>query len=109
MKLDECMVAWNYGSDEIKVGPWPDKTGWAHNYICTDGGCFTHLNTSHNTRVIETLKIFHRLIMVYKMDRYLVHKAMLEIDEYRVNCCIGTPGIGYDVHEEVYSSGNRTA
>ena len=35
--IDDWMVAWNPGSGEVDIGPWPDRTGWSDAYQMTRG------------------------------------------------------------------------
>jgi hypothetical protein len=37
--IDDWMVAWNPGSGEVDIGPWPDRTGWSDAYRMTTGCC----------------------------------------------------------------------
>lgn len=41
MKFTEIMVAWEPEATRIKVGPWPDRSGWSDDYLFTTGACYT--------------------------------------------------------------------
>lgn len=42
------MIAWtpepDRGGPVVKVGPWPDRTGWSREYSCTSGCCYGHFS-----------------------------------------------------------------
>ena len=46
---DNYMIAWNYDPPTVKVGPWPDLTGWSERYFSTSGCCYgSFLGASRN-------------------------------------------------------------
>ena len=48
----ETMIAWNPDSEDIRVGPWPDKTGWSDNYDSTDGAFETFWHEADEKRSV---------------------------------------------------------
>ncbi len=91
MKLTEALIAYD-SQNGIKVGPWPDETGWADDYIFTTGACYTfvhEMTSEHKTRwaFIEAMQIIIR----HGLDPKMVHDAFCEIKEYRKGLECDTP------------------
>lgn len=100
------MVAWNCGDDApysrtlgfdkpgtIKVGPWPDRTGWSEAYGMTEGACESEYHEfTPEERAARVFMLFNKLVIRDKMDPLVVHEAFLAIDEYKDRLSIDTPG-----------------
>jgi len=84
VKLKEIMFAWNPNSDEVKVGPWPDKKNWSKGYTMTGGACYSKVAkfTKEQCKFYLYLEGMH-LIIRDKVNPIAVHNAFYEIDEYR--------------------------
>lgn len=84
MKAKESIIAWNSNSDEVKVGPWPDRTGWSRFYEMTGGAAFAHMHELSHDQLKAYLFIeAMSMIIEDKVDPFAVHRALLELDEYR--------------------------
>ncbi len=83
MKILECMYGWNTGGD-VKVGPWPDQTGWSDDYELTGGACYRHWHEM--TPEVQALSLFiefHTMVVRDRVDPQKAHAAFLKIYEYR--------------------------
>ena len=84
MRLKDTMIAWTPETERVRVGPHPDKTGWSSGYVMTSGACFLWwAGLSDEARLIALFSLFHRMILLDKIDPQIVHQAFLRIDEYR--------------------------
>lgn len=84
MRFLDCMVAWDRQPMRVKVGPWPDETGWSDAYAMTDGACFTAYHEMTLDERLAAIFILFTLIVVGEgLDPKIVHQAFLAIDEYR--------------------------
>ena len=80
----ECMVAWTPGTSKIKVGPWPDKSGWSDGYSFTGGACYLKAHSESKEYNLAALFIEFNTIVVRDCVPYQVaHRAFLHIEEYR--------------------------
>ena len=85
MKFTEAMIAWNDKSDKIKVGPWPDCTGWSDDYATTVGACFTNLHKmTEEQRYTQLFIYFNAAVVEDGVDVQAAHREFLKIDEYQV-------------------------
>ncbi|MDX7953457.1 hypothetical protein P7D22_20025 [Lichenihabitans sp. Uapishka_5] len=103
MKLIQSMIAWNpaHGEaqrgHEVKVGPWPDRTGWSRSYDNTGGSCYMERHDAELWQQIALMFIdFHTLVVGDNMDPQAVHEAFLAIDEYRERISPDIPGADRD-------------
>jgi len=93
MKSAKAMIAWNPNTNEIKVGPWPDSTGWSKNYSMTSGACYLSRHRKPNIwKMMNFIDAIH-IIIRDKVDPMAVHNAMLVLDEYVDGCSDDMPGI----------------
>ena len=84
MKFLEAMIAYNNGTDEIKVGPWPDRTGCSDSYDATVGACETAIHElTPDQQLVALFNRFHTAVVSDGIDVQAAHRAFLEIDEYR--------------------------
>lgn len=84
MKYKEAMVAWSRHTDQIKVGPWPQRDGWSKPYRYSVGACFLKVREMTQDKVGGKVFIdFHSIIVRDGVDIAAAHKAFLQIDEYR--------------------------
>lgn len=49
------MVRGNQKLEKMRVGPWPDKTGWSDSYSLTSGCCFTFVHELPDDEIAERL------------------------------------------------------
>lgn len=110
MKITECMIAWTprhpwnrdsatYG--QVKVGPWPDRSGWTRNYSRTCGACFTATHGMAEWQRIAMLFVdFNTLVARDNIDPTEAHRAFLAIDEYRWLISPDLKGATYPDEEE---------
>lgn len=93
MKLKEVMFAWNPGG-EIKVGEWPDRTGWTRPYLMTSGACYVDVQKFNGQRaaLFVFVEAMH-IIVRDNVDPKSVHREFMKIDEYRDGCAIDMPKI----------------
>ena len=98
LTIDNWMVAWNskHTTPEleelrgpnppgaVKVGKWPDKTGWSDDYDSTAGCCWVE-TASYDLqgKVMMMFIDFHTLVVRDRIDPKKLHKEFLKIDEYR--------------------------
>lgn len=84
MKAKMSMFAWNRNSDQIKVGSWPDTTGWSNKFDLTAGACEARVASMNDDQLRAYLFIqaIH-VIVGDKVDPISVHNAFCKIDEYR--------------------------
>jgi endonuclease YncB( thermonuclease family) len=93
MKFLEAMIAWNPNTDEVDVGPWPDRSGWSRRYRRTVGACFTELRDMSGEERERRLFIdFNTLVVRDGVPPAAAHKAFLKIDEYRSSISPDMPG-----------------
>ena len=104
LELNGWMVAWNptyiepdIGSDKpvgaVKVGIFPDKTGWSKPYGMTDGNCILERRDWKRDAQIGIMFInFHTLVVRDGIDPQAAHREFLKIDEYRRRISPDIPG-----------------
>ncbi|SDR63363.1 hypothetical protein SAMN05519103_08533 [Rhizobiales bacterium GAS113] len=69
---------------KIKVGPWPDKTGWSKGFSQTVGACFMKVHRMPKWQQVAQLFLdFHTAVVRDGIDPQAAHEAFLAIDEYR--------------------------
>lgn len=93
MKLAEAMIAWTpryeLRSDDptfgrVRVGHWPDESGWSDPYAYTDGMCMkTWRDADADRRLALLFILFNTMIIRDGIDPAEAHSALLVIDEYR--------------------------
>jgi len=93
-ELSGMMICWNPGV-EVKVGKWPDKTGWSDKYQMSSGACLSDVQNMDRTQAkafcfIEAMHIIVR----DKCDPQEVHREFLKINEYQDGCAADMPGYG---------------
>ena len=99
LTIDNWMVAWNPthttpeleklrdpkspGPGAVKVGKWPDGSGWSDDYDSTAGCCWTETASFDvHGKVMMMFIDFHTLIVRDGIDPQELHKQFLKIDEY---------------------------
>lgn len=86
MKLTEAMIAWTPETDRIKIGPWPDESGWSDAYEMTAGACASVLpDATPAERILAMFLWFHSIVVEDHVPPQAAHQAFLAIDEYRAN------------------------
>ena len=86
-KAKEMMFIWRPNSDQVKVGPWPDNTGWAKHtveYPMSSGACYSdwHDMSHEQLKTMLFIEAIH-LIVRDRVDADSVHREFCKIDEYR--------------------------
>lgn len=90
MKYQEALIAWNPNTDQVRVGRFlrqrdSDWSRWPINYTRTGGAAYTGLRecTDKYMRDMMLFIEFHTLVVRDNVPVQAVHRAFLEIDEYR--------------------------
>lgn len=84
MRQLEAMIAFNTDSDEIEVGPWPDRTGWSSRYRMTIGACMLFMHDwPEAERKAQLFIDFNTIVVRDRVPVDAAHAAFLKIDEYR--------------------------
>ena len=99
MKYKDCLVAWNPGTDQVRVGPLrssgvPDWTRHPVRYRMKGGGAFGHVRECEDEFQLIMLMMleFHTLAVRDKIPLDALHQAFLLIDEYRARISPDIPG-----------------
>ena len=84
MRYSECTIAWNPGTDEIDVIPWPDMGTRADRYLMAVGANFRHVRQASPDQQKALLFIdFNTVVVRDNVPVAAAHEAFLKIDEYR--------------------------
>ena len=88
LTMDNWMVAWIPGEPEaVKVGPWPDRTGWSRRLgqsAFTAGCCeMARHDWPEDRKVLMLFLDFHTLVVRDGINPQAAHREFLKIDEYR--------------------------
>jgi hypothetical protein len=90
MKWQEALVAWNPGTDQIRVGPLigendADWTDHPIRYRMTGGAAYRALRDCKDKakRDMMLFITFHEIVVRDRIPIAAVHEAFLAIDEYR--------------------------
>ena len=87
------MLCWNPETDQVEVGPWPDRTGWSANYKMSALAPTAVKKASFQKRkTIVFIEAVH-LIVRDKCDPEAVHKALLNLEEYHDGLSDDFPGV----------------
>ncbi|GAN52303.1 putative cycloisomaltooligosaccharide glucanotransferase [Methylobacterium sp. ME121] len=69
---------------QIKLGPYPDKTGWADAYACHIGGPELTIHCPNKAQIDAlVLRDFHLLVAEHGMKPVDVHNALMDLIEFR--------------------------
>jgi hypothetical protein len=92
--LPEDWYAYRDGTlGEVKVGPWPDRTGWSDAYAMTDGCCMTWMHkASEDMQKAFIFIVFHTLTVGDGVDPRAAHREFLKIGAYRELISPDIPG-----------------
>lgn len=78
------MLVYNPKSDQVKVVPWPDRTGLSRPYKRSVLACFSDFHEMPEEKRELTMFIeAYQGIVRDGVDPKAMHHAMLAIDEYR--------------------------
>ena len=91
MKLLDAGIGWNPGTDQVEVGPWPDRTGWSYRYDYTNGAGAPAQQTA-DLQILMLFITFNTMVVRDQVDPQSAHRAFLAIDEYRQRISPDTPG-----------------
>lgn len=95
MKWSEAMVAWNPRGD-IRVGPWPDRSGWSQGLRCSEGACrSSNRKASKRDRQLNVLAEFHTIVVRDGVDVQQAHREFCKISDYRSIIAPDTPGADF--------------
>lgn len=93
LPLTEAMIAWQPRTDRVKVGPWPDESGWSDDFLMTGGACYRDvLEMDEATRRRYALNLFHTLVIRDGVDPMAAHKALCRITEFARSINTECPG-----------------
>lgn len=96
--LDNWQVAWTPGflvrgpttrftatAGGVRVGPFPDVTGWADDYLCADGGpCWSIWPTlTVDQRALEIVDLMYALTVYDSVSDQLVFREFMKITPLR--------------------------
>jgi hypothetical protein len=95
MKASEAIIAWNglgsYRNEgrpgSIAVGPLlrDGDSDWTRPYLYTGGAAeVQRRKLSKKDQQFSVLRDFYSLVYVYGLHPYLVHRALLHVDEYKI-------------------------
>jgi hypothetical protein len=91
MKYRECIIAYDVGGP-IRVGPWPDKTGWSEIYERTVGACFADTRSLSGVSAQRQMLLdFHHAVVRDGVPVKDAHEAFAAIDEYRACMSLDVP------------------
>lgn len=87
----EALVAWNPGTDQVRVGPLmdgPDAPDWTDHpirYECTGGAAYRSVREMSGHKLIaRMLEDWHDIVVHYRVDVLAAHNAFLvAVTEYR--------------------------
>jgi len=95
VKATEVMLCWNPGTAEVALIEWPDHLGGrSERYTMTTLACEEriHGKTFEERKAIVFIEAMH-LVVRDRCDPRAVHRALLELDEYRDGCSPDMPGM----------------
>lgn len=89
--LNEIMIAWTPVGFEnkitnggVKIGRWPDNTGWSNKYLMTTGACYSGRHKMEKHELEKMMFIdFHTMVVRDGIDPKISHEEFLKIPEYR--------------------------
>jgi hypothetical protein len=86
--LDDWMIAWDSGRagkvGRVKVGPWPDGTGWSDAYESTSGCCNSGWHSlTREEKLQQLVNGFFVLVLGDRLDPAAVHAELWKISAYR--------------------------
>ncbi|WP_439814647.1 hypothetical protein [Zavarzinia sp. CC-PAN008] len=85
LALDGWMVEWDPGDPtSVRVGPWPDRTGWTRNWTFKTGAYDQDGSaTTPAEQFGAMMTIFALLVVRDGLDPALLHREFRKIDAYR--------------------------
>ncbi len=94
MRATELILCWNPGTDQVRTVPFPDYKDLSGPYAMTGLACYAELHkmTPEQLKTACFIEAIH-LIVRDRCDPAAVHKALLEVDEYRSGCAPDMPGV----------------
>lgn len=88
------MWCWTPGSGDVVVVPWPDRDGLSKGYRMSDGACWGHVREMEEAeRQRYVLSGAMAMIVRDRCDPMGVHRAMLELFDYRDALASDVPGV----------------
>ena len=93
MNAKDTMLCWNPKSDQVALVPWPDGSRIASRYTMSSLACHSSIRKmTFEKRKMLVYIVAMQLIVRDKVDLIAVHRALLELDEYRDGCSADMPG-----------------
>ena len=97
LTADKAILCWNPGTSKVRVFEFPPRDGnfgrWSNYEMTTlaDNACFGNM-TFEQRKAAVFIEAMH-LIVRDKCDPTAVHRALLDLQEYRDGCACDMPGI----------------
>ena len=87
MNATNAMLCWNPGTDQVALVPWPDHTRLSSRYRMSTLACCAHFDgkSFEQRKCLVYITAMH-LVVRDGVDPQAVHRALLELDEYRDGC-----------------------
>ena len=90
--VKDTIVAWNPGTDQVKLFPWPDYERASKDYRLTGFAAYSHIQEmDFEQRKCMAFITAAQLIIRNECDPRAVHSALWELEEYRDGCDAGWP------------------
>lgn len=79
------MLCWNPGTDQVEVGPWPDKTGWSKKYRMSVLAPMASVHNERNSEKRKLIVFVHTVHLIVRdgCDPKAVHDALMNLEEYQ--------------------------
>ena len=93
--VKNMMLCWNPGTSEVDVVPWPDKIRLSDKYQMSTLACNEHMRKAPR-RDRKTYAFIEAMVLIIRdeCDPMAVHKALLNLEEYKDGCPDDMPGVG---------------
>jgi hypothetical protein len=93
MNATDTMLCWNPKSDQVALVPSPDASNLAGRYTMKVLACFSAVRRkTFEQRKTPVYITAMQLIVRDQVAPEAVHRALLELDEYRHGCPADMPG-----------------
>lgn len=84
MRYADAMIVWNPDRSTVRVGLWPDKTGWSVGFRLKCGACFSEVREASPLRQrLDLMTAFNTLAVRDGIPVVDLHREFLKIEEYR--------------------------
>ena len=83
LELKRTMIVWNPETDQVKVGPHPDRTDWSRGYVYSDGACWSDVKKLSRSQANSfLLNLYVKLVVLYEIDPFAAYKALSNIEGF---------------------------